>query len=145
MKFKNAYSASSGIPSYENGGMPSLTKSEFKDECDINNIIDMYRRTGTPVVNPQFNNEVVESLSDFDLKSSLDSIYDLQDEFESLPAKTRAVYDNDLETWFNAMLQHDDSSLVEKSDEGQIKESAVGSPQSKSDKDSVDSGDSQNS
>jgi len=73
----------------------SRTKQAFKDECDINNILDRYQKTGimTHVAGrpPGF--------GDFtgvdDYQSALNKVIEAQASFETLPSKVRARFRND--------------------------------------------------
>lgn len=71
-----------------------LTKQCFKDECDINNIIRKYQKTG---VLPPLNDRV--AYGDFsDVGNYQDALIKLQEAdemFDSLPAQLRARFDND--------------------------------------------------
>lgn len=72
-----------------------ITKQEFKDECDIHNILAQYKRTGivTHVQNaaPRF-----EDLpDDIDYQFALNTVIAADDAFMALPASVRAEYNND--------------------------------------------------
>ena len=70
------------------------TKQAFKDECNINNIVGQFMRTGqTAHVNstpPQYGFH-----TGLDFRESLELITDAQSQFDSLPAKIRARFAND--------------------------------------------------
>lgn len=74
---------------------PSLTQQQFKDECDINNIMKSYLETGT--INHK--NPMPGVFGDFsevkDFKESMELVLYAQQAFDSLPAKVRARFDND--------------------------------------------------
>lgn len=76
---------------------PSRTKQEFKDQCDMNNIIKAYRITGQ--VNHIAANAAMgryEDLPDeFDLQQSLNTVREANDAFASLPSKIRDRFAND--------------------------------------------------
>lgn len=73
----------------------SLTKQAFKDECDINNIMRKYERTGVldhvGMSVPQYG-EYMGSLS---YQESLNAILYAQDQFSALPAELRERFGND--------------------------------------------------
>lgn len=78
----------------------SLTHQSFKNECDINKIIDRYHTTGvmgTPNRPPDQTRTPL--YGDFtnvpDLKGAYDQIIEAEDLFNSLPAKVRKTFDND--------------------------------------------------
>lgn len=73
---------------------PSLTSQSFKDECDINVIIDRYVRSGEPLPLPD-----IRDYGDFtgalDYHSSVNQILAAQASFMALPAKVRSRFNND--------------------------------------------------
>lgn len=75
---------------------PSMTQQNFKDECDINNIMARYETTGLI----EFRNDV-ESGRYLDLASAVDFhtaqnlVIAAQDAFMSIPPDIRAKFDND--------------------------------------------------
>ncbi|QCQ84684.1 internal scaffolding protein [Blackfly microvirus SF02] len=75
--------------------LPSLTRQEFADDCDINNLMAQYEKTG--VIN-HFNNGEPRYY-DFeempDLQNSLHILKDATTAFMSLPAHVRKEFDND--------------------------------------------------
>lgn len=76
---------------------PSRTKQEFKDQCDINNIIKAFKLTGQ--INHIAANAAkgrYEDLPDeVDFQTSLNTIRAASNAFESLPAKLRDRFGND--------------------------------------------------
>lgn len=74
---------------------PSLTKQSSKAECDINNIMVKYAKTG--VLNHVSNNQ--SSYGDFsaslDYQDAINSVMAAQDSFMELPAVVRKKFDND--------------------------------------------------
>ena len=75
--------------------LPSLTRQEFADECDINILMDKYEKTGIiSHVNPR--NPQYLDLSDVpDLQTAHQIIQTAASEFMALPAKVRREFDND--------------------------------------------------
>lgn len=71
------------------------TKQEFLEECDINNIIARYRKTG--VLPNTFGD--IGSYGDFSevtcFQDAMIKIQDAEDMFMSLPAGIRSKFDND--------------------------------------------------
>ena len=68
---------------------PSMTQQHFKDECDVNNIIDRYTRTG---VIPDYLTQVSEGVyGDFsdvgDYMSMQQAIINAKDSFAALPSE----------------------------------------------------------
>lgn len=75
-------------------GPESLTKQEFVDEADINNIMARYRVTG---LLPQLQDEAI--FGDFanmpDYEQALQMVVAADEAFEALPSDVRAKFDND--------------------------------------------------
>ncbi|UDN67640.1 internal scaffolding protein [robinz microvirus RP_81] len=76
---------------------PSMTKQEFKDECDINNIIKAYSQTG--MINHISANAAqgrYEDLPDnHELQDAIALVAQAEASFMSLPAKIRDRFGND--------------------------------------------------
>ena len=72
----------------------SLAQQNFKDECDINNIMERFGLTGELPSNP-----LPSQYGDFsgvlDYHSALNAVLAAQDSFLELPAQLRARFDND--------------------------------------------------
>lgn len=77
-------------------GGPSLTRQEFAEECDINNIMVRYEQTG---VISHFNDGVPRyiDLTDFPdtLQGTLEMLQEAEGAFMTLPARVRAEFEND--------------------------------------------------
>ncbi len=73
---------------------PSLAQQHFKDECDINTILERFNITGMLPQSP-----LSPRYGDFtgigDYHTALNRVIAAQDEFEALPAQIRARFDND--------------------------------------------------
>lgn len=76
---------------------PSVAKQEFKDQCDVNNIIKSFKLTGQiNHINAQAMMGRFEDLPDeIDFQTSLNTIRDASQAFEALPAKLRDRFGND--------------------------------------------------
>ena len=73
---------------------PSRTQQQFRDECDINNILERFNVTGqlpAGTVQPQYGD--FSGITDY--QSALNAVMAAQDSFLQLPAKVRARFDND--------------------------------------------------
>ena len=73
---------------------PSMTDRSFKDECDINKIVERCMRVGWPEDpgNAQY--------GDFanmpgTLQEAFDMMHDAEDKFSALPSDVRRAFDND--------------------------------------------------
>jgi phage internal scaffolding protein len=73
---------------------PSLAQQHFKDECDINTILQKFNVTGLLPQSP-----LSPRYGDFsgigDYHTALNRVIAAQDEFEALPAQIRARFEND--------------------------------------------------
>lgn len=73
---------------------PSLAQQHYKDECDINTILERFNITG---MLPQ--SSLSPRYGDFtgvgDYHTALNRVIAVQDEFEALPAQIRARFNND--------------------------------------------------
>lgn len=91
--FRNAYERSSkpGI-TFEK---PSLTQQHFKDDCDINKIIERFTRTG---LLPQYPGEEMQ-FGDYtaavDYHEAMTIVAQAKQQFEALPSAVRDKFDND--------------------------------------------------
>lgn len=76
-------------------GSESRTKGSFKAECDVNNILERYQRTG--VITHVRNSP--GAFGDFsrvgDYQSALNQVLKAQDAFMTLPAEVRDRFKND--------------------------------------------------
>jgi phage internal scaffolding protein len=82
----------------------TMAQQQFREECDINTIMERFGRTGeliAPVRMPQYGD--FDGVNDY--HSAMNAIVEAQSAFESLPAKVRARFSNDpaefLEFCFN--------------------------------------------
>jgi phage internal scaffolding protein len=86
----DAASNESGVACEE----PSLAQQQFKDECDINNILRQFNITGQlpdALLSPKYGD--FSGISDY--KTALDRVISADEEFMNLPATLRARFDND--------------------------------------------------
>lgn len=90
-------------------GGPTMTKQSFKDECDINNILSQYRRTGVLThIRANASAGVYTDLpSEVDYQAALHTVMAAADAFDSLPAKVRARFNNDPEQFLAAFRDPD--------------------------------------
>lgn len=73
---------------------PSLAQQQFKDECDINTILERFNVTGQlPVgpLQPQFGD--FSGITDY--QTALNAVLDAQESFDALPARVRERFAND--------------------------------------------------
>ena len=72
----------------------SLAQQHFKEECDINTILEKFNVTGLlpqAPLSPRYGD--FTGVSDY--HTALNRVYAAQDEFDALPAQIRARFDND--------------------------------------------------
>ena len=72
---------------------PSLTQQQFKEESDINTIVDRFMKSGvlpTPVNMPQY----VDFEGIFDFQSAMNAVRAADENFMRMDAKVRARFNN---------------------------------------------------
>lgn len=73
----------------------SRTKQSFKNECDINHILKMYKKNGI-VTHIQARAPMFEDVADaLSYQDSLNLVIRAQEQFAALPSKVRARFGND--------------------------------------------------
>ena len=73
---------------------PTMAQQQFREECDINTIMERFGRTGeliAPVRMPQYGD--FDGVNDY--HSAMNAIVEAQSAFDQLPAKLRARFSND--------------------------------------------------
>ena len=98
MKFRTGYeenydSSRYGLTGFDQG----LTHQSFKDECDINNILANYTRTGELGVDVPSHASYLDLSDVKDYQTSLNILAEAQSAFDALPAKVRARFNNNPE------------------------------------------------
>lgn len=76
-------------------GQESRTKQQFKDECDINQIMAKYARTGVLPIPVNSRAVYGDYSTPFDFQEAQDLIIRAQQQFESLPSGLRNRFGND--------------------------------------------------
>lgn len=89
---------------------PSMTRQEFKDECDINRIMAQALKTGTIAQRPDLSRYGDFSQAD-DFHSAQNLIIKARGQFDALPSKVRDRFGNDPEK-FLAFI-HDPKTTVD--------------------------------
>lgn len=76
------------------------TQQQFKDETDINNIVEKFGVTGElpPTMNFPEPDEFVET---FDFQTAMNVIRNAEESFMTMPAKVRARFDNNPQKFMN--------------------------------------------
>lgn len=89
---KSRYDAS--VPSRIEFKGPGRVKPEFKDSCDINNILSKYLNTG--VLRTTLKQPLYGDVSDVtSYQDAINLVMDAKDQFDSLPALVRKRFEND--------------------------------------------------
>lgn len=88
-------------------GEVMMTKQEFKDECDIENILKQFSKTGIIEHITKQEAQWLELPDAMDYQQSLETMRQAQEAFESLPSVVREKYDNNPERFLEAL--HDPS------------------------------------
>jgi phage internal scaffolding protein len=74
---------------------PSRTKQEFRDECDVNNILKKYKNTGLLTHMREHAGAYDDFTSFEDYHSSMNKLLEAQEAFDALPATLRKKFNND--------------------------------------------------
>lgn len=85
---------------------PSRTKQAFQSECDINNIMAKFQKTGLISHNAKHQGDYSTLPESLDYHDSLIAIQAAQDSFNSLPSGIRSKFDNDPEKFLNFVEDH---------------------------------------
>ena len=75
---------------------PSLTDQQWKDDCDVNTILEKYKRTGMVTHVRRIQGRFADVSQVQDLHSGAIQIQLANDDFMALPADVRAKFDNDI-------------------------------------------------
>jgi len=73
---------------------PSKTRQEFKDECDINNILRQYNNTGV-LSHVNRASPIYEDVTSYDYQAAMDLVAYARSSFDALPSSIRTRFDND--------------------------------------------------
>lgn len=73
---------------------PTLAQQQFRDECDINTILDRFGVTGMVPTNVR-QPLAVDFIEATDYQSALNALMEAETSFMEMPAKIRAEFDND--------------------------------------------------
>jgi phage internal scaffolding protein len=93
MKFKSAYSASKSSALKCVG--ETRTKQSFKAECDINNLLKKYQKTGMIDHVNKYKGQYGDLSNPVDYQTALNVIIAAQASFDSLPSSVRKRFGND--------------------------------------------------
>ena len=107
---------------------PSLTQQQFKDECDINKIMDRYLRTG--VLSDPLQNRGTPKYGDYadigDYMDHMNKVVEANEMFEALPASIRKRFNNNPGELIDFVMNDDNRAeaeflgLIEKKEENKV-------------------------
>lgn len=73
---------------------PTLSQQQFKEQCDINNIIKHYTATGELPLSKKVGQFLdVSNIQDY--QTSLQTVFEAQKAFDDLPSSIRSRFEND--------------------------------------------------
>ena len=73
---------------------PTLAQQQFRDECDINVMLERFQVTGTMPQNVR--QPIAQDFIDaMDYQSALNALIEAEESFMQMPAKIRAEFNND--------------------------------------------------
>lgn len=79
---------------YYQSELPSMTQQNFANECNVNSIMEKYRKTGS-VSHIRTQSGSYGDFSQYqDFKQNLDTVRNAMDSFDSLPAHIRKKFSN---------------------------------------------------
>lgn len=85
---------------------PTLTQQQYKESSDVNNIIKQYSETGVlPTHNKVAQFLDVSNIADY--QQSLQTVFEAQKAFDSLPSHVRTRFENDPNKLLDFMSQTD--------------------------------------
>jgi len=109
--------------------LPSMTKQEFVDQCDINNILKQFKMTGmvTHISAKAAQGEYLDLPDDVDFQTSLNIVHQAEAAFATLPSKIRTRFENDPAQFLAFMA--DPKNMAEASQLGLLQKAAPAAPQ----------------
>lgn len=113
MIFRNGYNYDSDKASLESGLVchsATRTHQSFRDECDINNLVKKFARTGIPPA-PENIPEHADFDAIFDFHSAMNEVVRGREAFMQLPALVREKFRNDPGNFLNFVA--DEKNLAE--------------------------------
>jgi phage internal scaffolding protein len=88
---------------------PSLAKQSMKAECDINNIMKQFSKTGLLLHTNKHQGQYGDFITSTDYHEAMDSVLEAREAFDSLPSKIRLRFQND-PAQFLEFVQNPDNS-----------------------------------
>lgn len=111
-----------------NASGPSMTKQQFKAECDINNILKQFSKTGI-IDHINRSSAVWADLPpQMDYQESLRLVLEADEAFSTLPSRVRDRYGNDPSRFLSALSDASERDFL--TEVGVFKKPYVGRPES---------------
>nr|QJB20059.1 MAG: internal scaffolding protein [Microvirus sp.] len=112
---------------------PSRTKQEFKDQCDVNRIVENFTRTGRLDQLQAARGFYADISAHPDsYQESLNLVLEAREAFDMLPAETRAMFGNDVQNFLYAAQNSPDEVFgVLKPSEAPQEPEATSTPKTK--------------
>lgn len=100
-KYKSSFHRAHARVTFDCGTV-SMTKQSHKSECDINNILRQYKRTGI-ITHVQNARPTYQDLpNNIDFQESMNTILEAERAFDALPSVVRRYFDNSPEQFLAA-------------------------------------------
>lgn len=93
-EFRTPYTGSVSV-GLDCSDLPSKTRQEFKAECDINNILAGYNKTGLVTHVNKYQGQYADVTGNIDYQLALNAVIAGTDAFDSLPSNIRKRFEND--------------------------------------------------
>lgn len=108
---------------------PSMTKQEFRDECDIQNILKQFKATGivNHISSKAAQGAYMDLPDNLDFQDAMNTVLQAQEAFATLPSKVRGRFQNDPEQFLAFMA--DPANKAEAAALGLLKTPPVGGVQ----------------
>lgn len=83
--------------------LPTMAKQSFKDECDVNKIMERFEKTGLISHVNKYQGDYGDAVGIQDYHASMNQVIAAQEAFDSLPSKIRARFGNNPGDFLNFM------------------------------------------
>lgn len=88
----------------------SMTKQEFKDQCDVNLLVAAFMRTGDASLLEKARGSYLDMTAiPASYQDALNLVIEARNTFDLLPAAVRAQYNNDVQTFLDAAYHDPDA------------------------------------
>jgi len=108
---RSEYTARPARPKKYDWG-PGRTKQSFKKECDINQIMARYKKTGAITHYAKHSGQYMDC-SEIDYKTALDQVNNAQAMFDDLPSSIRGKFENDPAQFLSFVQDPDNASEMQ--------------------------------